>query len=350
MAMATGPSVVVAVFDDHDEAVRVVDKLRRRGFRDEQIEIARGADALPGLREELLELGSTEDVVRSYERELEAGRTILTIDAGHRADEATAILERYAAEDYTTPWGSDPGARDPRRRTWTEQVLLPEEVAAGGAAGEPLQSPELVVPGRTDDEGRLLVEQRLELVDERGEPIGGLATLPAATRLEEGGQRVELREERLVAHKELREAGEVVVRTEVEEVPSRLEVDAFREEVQVEHVPVGQVVSERSAPWQDGDTFVVPVYEEQLVVVKRLVLKEHLRIRRVGTTERRLFEDTVRRDRLIIEDTSGMGFAHEVFPTRDDRGELFQDDPQGRRAARTAEGGFFHGLVRKALQ
>ena len=54
---------------------------------------------------------------------------------------------------------------------------------------------------------------------------------------------VELREEELVPQKELREVGQVTVRTEVEEFPGRLEVDAFREEVEVEHVPVGQVVS-----------------------------------------------------------------------------------------------------------
>src|SRR6476646_2722436 len=53
---------------------------------------------------------------------------------------------------------------------------------------------------------------------------------------------LELREEQLVAHKELRELGEVTVRTELEEVPGRMEVEAYREEIVIEHEPVGQVV------------------------------------------------------------------------------------------------------------
>src|SRR5439155_6212292 len=127
--------------------------------------------------------------------------------------------------------------------------------------------------------------------------------------------RLELREEQLVAHKDLRHLGEVVVRTEVEEVPGRLEVEAEREEVEVDHVPVGQVVRERVAPWEEGDVLVVPVYEEQLVVVKRLVLKEELRIRRVASTERQVFEDVLRRERLVIEDPQNTGLVHEQFPT-----------------------------------
>src|SRR5439155_9370005 len=127
--------------------------------------------------------------------------------------------------------------------------------------------------------------------------------------------RLELREEQLVAHKDLRHLGEVVVRTEVEEVPGRLEVEAEREEVEVDHVPVGQVVRERVAPWEEGDVLVVPVYEEQLVVVKRLVLKEELRIRRVAGTERQVFEDVLRRERLVIEDPQNTGLVHEQFPT-----------------------------------
>jgi len=56
----------------------------------------------------------------------------------------------------------------------------------------------------------------------------------------------------------------------------------------VEHQTVGQVVSERDEPWEEGDVLVIPMYEEQLVVTKRLVLRERIRVRRVGTTERQL--------------------------------------------------------------
>jgi uncharacterized protein (TIGR02271 family) len=128
------------------------------------------------------------------------------------------------------------------------------------------------------------------------------------------GRTIELREEQLIAHKDFRELGEVIVRTEIEEVPGRLEVEAQREEVEIEHVPVGRFVSEREDPWEEEGVLVVPIYEEQLVVVKRLMLREHLRIRRVRTAETHLYEDTLRRDHLIVEDPNDTGLVHEQYP------------------------------------
>lgn len=142
-------------------------------------------------------------------------------------------------------------------------------------------------------------------------------------------QTIELREEELLVHKELLDVGEAVIRTVTEEVPGRMEVDAYREELQVEHVPVGQVVTERQEPWEEDDTLVVPVYEEQLVVVKRLVLREQLRIRRVGVTERQLFEDTLRRDRLVVEDPDGTGMVHEIFPDGEHDGSDTAEEGHG---------------------
>jgi uncharacterized protein (TIGR02271 family) len=125
---------------------------------------------------------------------------------------------------------------------------------------------------------------------------------------------IELLEEELVGEKEMRDVGEIHVRTVLEEVPGRLEVEATREEIQVEHVPVGEQVSERIEPWEEDGALMVPVYEEQLVVTKRLVLKEHLRIRRVAVTETELFEGTLKRERLIIDDPNDTGLVRELYP------------------------------------
>ena len=177
----------------------------------------------------------------------------------------------------------------------------------------------------------------------------------AAERLDDAGpvdRTLELREEELVPHKEMRDVGEAVVRTEVEELPGRVEVDALRQEVQVEHEPVGRVVSERVPPWEEEDSLVVPVYEEQLVVVKRLVLREQLRIRRVSTTERRVFEDTLRRDRAVIEDPSNSGLVVERYPTDEEPVDRHADDRRDGGADRSAgreEGGLL-GSLRRVLQ
>ena len=167
-------------------------------------------------------------------------------------------------------------------------------------------------------------------------------------------QTIELREEQLIAHKELRELGEVEVRTEWDLVPGRIEVDAYREEVEVEHEPVGQVVSERGQSWEEDGVLIVPIYEEQLVVTKRLVLRERLRIRRVGTTKRQLFEDTLRRERLVVEDPQHTGMVHERYPAGGAAGEVIADeDSAGDHDAECEsepEGGFVGQLVRKVLQ
>src|SRR5687767_10298606 len=78
---------------------------------------------------------------------------------------------------------------------------------------------------------------------------------------------VELREEELRAHTERKAIGEVVIRTDQVDVPGRLEVESKRDEIIVEHVPIGRMVSNRDGPREESDgTLVLPVYEEQLVV------------------------------------------------------------------------------------
>jgi uncharacterized protein (TIGR02271 family) len=158
-----------------------------------------------------------------------------------------------------------------------------------------------------------------------------------------GEQTLELREEQLIARKDLRERGEIRLRTTVEEIPGRLEVEVQREEVEIEHIPAGQVVSEREGPYEQDGSLMVPIYEEQLVVVKRLVLKEQLRVRRVTSTKRQLFEDTLRRDRLVIEDPQNTQLVHEQYPTDEKPSEERAEGTEHQEAGRVDK-------LRKALQ
>jgi len=153
---------------------------------------------------------------------------------------------------------------------------------------------------------------------------------------------IELREEQLVAKKERHELGEVLIHTETEEVPARLEVEATHDEVVVEHEAVGQAVSEREPPWEHDGELIVPVYEEQLVVTKRLVLRERLHVRRVSAREQQLFQDTVRRDRLVVEDPQGTGAVREMHPT----GDAAADDE----SEEQEKSGILTRLVSKALE
>ena len=64
------------------------------------------------------------------------------------------------------------------------------------------------------------------------------------------------------------------IQTEVVDVP------LVEEQVDVERVPVNRFVSSSQPVRQDGDVTVVPVYEEVLVVERRLMLKEEVRVTR----------------------------------------------------------------------
>jgi uncharacterized protein (TIGR02271 family) len=124
-----------------------------------------------------------------------------------------------------------------------------------------------------------------------------------------------LHREELIAKKEPRVVGYVEIGTTTEELPGRLEVEAARQEVQIEHVPVGREVSEREGPREDGGVLIVPVYEERLVVSKRLVLKEELHVRRIERRERHLFVDSLRREVVDIRRTDADAPVTERYPT-----------------------------------
>ncbi|MBV8716543.1 MAG: DUF2382 domain-containing protein [Chloroflexi bacterium] len=154
---------------------------------------------------------------------------------------------------------------------------------------------------------------------------------------------VQLREEQLVAHKKLRDLGEIVIRTVVETMPAELQVEAQRDEVEIVHEPVGQAVSDRRGPWEEDGELIVPVYEEQLVVTKRLMLRERLRVRRVSTSERQLFQENVKRERLVIEDPQHTGRVREIAPT-------VTEHPENAEQHETEDAGFLTRLVSKALE
>ena len=164
------------------------------------------------------------------------------------------------------------------------------------------------------------------------------------------GATLHLREEELVAVKEMRHVGDVQIRTVVEDVPHELQVEAFHEEVEVKHVPVNRVVAEREAPRHEGETLIVPVYEEEVVVTKRLVLREELQIRRIPASETRIFEQTLKRERLEVQDVDQTGLVHERYP---DDGQTVRTSTTT--TTTTAAGGephegFLENLKRKVMQ
>lgn len=96
---------------------------------------------------------------------------------------------------------------------------------------------------------------------------------------------IPLVQEELIVSKEVRETGKVRVRTEVQWHTGHARADLFRDHVEVERVPVGREVDSVPPVREDGDTTIIPVVEEVLVVEKRLMLKEEVHLKRVRSVE-----------------------------------------------------------------
>jgi stress response protein YsnF len=88
------------------------------------------------------------------------------------------------------------------------------------------------------------------------------------------------------AHVEIKErvSDRVAVRIQVETRDEVIERELRDETLEIERIPVGREISEPPSTREQDGVLIVPVVEEELVVRTRLVLKEELRIRRVGRT------------------------------------------------------------------
>jgi uncharacterized protein (TIGR02271 family) len=95
--------------------------------------------------------------------------------------------------------------------------------------------------------------------------------------------------------------GRIRVRTETRREETMVPAELEGEAVDVERIAVGTEIDAVPAVRTEGDTTIVPVVEEILVVEKRLVLKEEIHIRRRPTRETVEVPVTLRRQRAAIE-------------------------------------------------
>ena len=111
--------------------------------------------------------------------------------------------------------------------------------------------------------------------------------------------RVQRTEEELAAGTREREAGQLKVRKRVRTDREHIEVPTRHEEVSVERVPLEGEASEAEI---GDDEVVVPVTEEEVVVGKRPVVKEEVRIRKDVVEDTEVVEEDVRREEIDVED------------------------------------------------
>jgi uncharacterized protein (TIGR02271 family) len=196
---------------------------------------AAGGAAIGGLVGALTGAGIPEEEAHYYQSELEAGRTIVTVKADERYDEAWTILRRHGAYDMHS--------------------------AATCATG----------------------------------------TAAAATtaRTAGAGQRMQVREEVLQAHKQPVETGEVRVRKEVHTEHKSIDVPVQHEEVYIERRPAHGTAP--AGEIRAGEEIRIPVREEQVEVTKHPVVKEEVEVgKRVVQDHERVAGD-VRKEEVRVE-------------------------------------------------
>lgn len=102
----------------------------------------------------------------------------------------------------------------------------------------------------------------------------------------------------------------VRVHKTVVEQPVTIDERLARDEVEVRHVPVDRIVALEEAPANryEGDTLIVPVLEEVLVVERRVRIKEELHITRIRREEQHLEEVSLKAEQVRVErfDESGI--------------------------------------------
>jgi uncharacterized protein (TIGR02271 family) len=123
---------------------------------------------------------------------------------------------------------------------------------------------------------------------------GASSSAAAAPVAVEGEVRMQLSEEELEIGRRVVEAGEVRVRKHVETQQVREVVPVMREDVTVERRPLPEGAG--LEPRQEGDTWFIPIVQEELVIQKRLVAREELVIRKRQVMGEQVVEETIRRE------------------------------------------------------
>jgi len=108
-------------------------------------------------------------------------------------------------------------------------------------------------------------------------------------------------EESAVVTKRVVDRGGVRITKLVHEREETIDEPLWQERVTVERVQVNQPVAHAPTVRRDGDTLIIPILEEVVVVEKRLVLKEELRVTMQRVSRRQPQSVTLRREEVVVE-------------------------------------------------
>lgn len=129
-----------------------------------------------------------------------------------------------------------------------------------------------------------------------------MRTKDRAANSEPAGQTViPVVHEQLKVGKRLRETGTTRIRKIVRHTEEVVDEPLLQDEVKVEHIPINRHVPGPVAVREENGTTIVPVLEEVLVVEKRLLLKEELRITKQSRTVHKPQRVMLRKEEAVVE-------------------------------------------------
>jgi len=107
-------------------------------------------------------------------------------------------------------------------------------------------------------------------------------------------------EEKASVQKRVREVGTVEIRKSVHERTEVVDEPLNSEDVEIERVAVNRIVEEPIPIRSEGDTMIISLLEEVLVIEKRLLLREEVHIKRVHTVVHEPQEVLLREERVEV--------------------------------------------------
>jgi uncharacterized protein (TIGR02271 family) len=112
-------------------------------------------------------------------------------------------------------------------------------------------------------------------------------------------------EEQLIVDKRVVEKGRVRISKKVRETDETVNIPLVQENVQVERVLINQFIAEPPPPVRyEGNVMIIPVLREVVVVEKRLVLIEELRVTKQQTQTQETQKIRLRKEEVSVKRVS----------------------------------------------
>jgi len=106
--------------------------------------------------------------------------------------------------------------------------------------------------------------------------------------------------EEVTVSKQVVETGRIQLSRVTHEREQLIDELLAHETVEIDRTPIGRQVDTMPSVREEGDTVVIPIVEEVLVIERRILLKEEVRVRRVRSMERHQESVTIRHHEAVV--------------------------------------------------